>query len=111
MGTTATPTLLGGAVGTLKTVSKNTLTAVPVEFKMSNSYATGGDTWAGPTADVRGQELQQLDVTGSSDPTRCFYWDGSKTTPKVKAESRAGVEVTAATDLSAVTVYGIAWYQ
>jgi hypothetical protein len=73
------------------------------EVNMSNSYATGGDTLTG--IPVGNGTLKCVTVIGASDKTRNFWWDGSLVTPKIMAESRAGVEVAAATDLSAVKVY------
>lgn len=73
---------------------------------MSSSYATGGDTLQVPTLPA-GFSLVQVHVAENPDATPRFVtWDGSTSTPKLKAfVESAGVmgEVANATNLSAVT--------
>ena len=121
MGNTSTPIgVLGGSVSEINGMAKGKLEFVPFNVTMSNAYATSGDTFAQAVAStlggsgigrVRGQELRQVIIAGSSDKTRNYFWDGSLTAPKIMAESRAGVEVGAAVDLSASIVFGILVYE
>lgn len=76
------------------------------KITMSASYATGGDTLQIPTLPT-GFGLKGVFVAENPDATpRFISWDGSNATPKLKAfvESAGTLgEVTAATNLSAVT--------
>ena len=121
MGNTSTPLgVLGGALSEVNGMAKGKITLVPFTVTMSNSYATSGDTFAQVVAStaggsgvgrVRAMEFRGVIIEGSSDKTRNYFWDGSLTAPKIMAESRAGVEVTAAVDLSASIVYGVIVYE
>ena len=77
----------------------------------SASYATGGDTWTPPAGIPGNWKLMGLLVLPNN-LTYDFRWDGGLTTPKIAAfTATLGTQVTAATDLSAQTIQGIAFYQ
>lgn len=77
---------------------------VEVEFTMSNSYATGGDTLTLPSGLSLYRELEAVIILNPLDGTRIYQWDGSKTTPKIMAFTGLNAQVANATDLSAVAV-------
>lgn len=104
MGTTTNSSMIGPAAGHLN-FSGLAMNSELVVFttKMSSSYATGGDTIALP-GDIKSTAVQWLDVGNWADGTRFYQWDGSTTTPKIKAYTAAGTEVSSTTNLSAVTL-------
>jgi hypothetical protein len=106
MGATGTPSIIGGggSVAPVAQVGSAHNLRVLTSFKMSNSYATGGDTLTLPTSDVRGKELVGVNVLTRQDGTRFYDWNGSVSAPKIKSYTAAGTEVSSTTDLSAVTL-------
>ena len=78
------------------------------QVTMSSSYATGGDTVTLPS-DFRGQgDFVALFIANPVDATRIYTWDGGTATPKIKAFTAVGTEVTATTNLSTVVLYVLA---
>lgn len=67
---------------------------------LSNSYATGGDTLSLPSGLGT---LKILTISPEHNGTYYLQWDGGTGTVKIKAYSAFATQVTAATDLSAVT--------
>lgn len=68
----------------------------------STSYATGGDTLTVPT--VTGGTLESVFVSAVG-TTRFWSWDGSTSTPKLKAVTATATEVTNTTNVSADVLY------
>lgn len=112
MGATGTPALIGGggAKSSPQFLGGVHALIVPVSFTMSSSYSTGGDTLTLPTSDVRGKELKGVVILTRQDGTRFYDWDGSTTTPKIKAYTAGNSEVSATTNLSAVTIKALLLY-
>lgn len=105
MGTMGTPAIAGGAsYGPVRAYSLGNLNEAIATSTMSNSYATGGDTLNQPS-EISGKDLVAVEVLKSSDLTRWYQWDGSTAAPKIRAlTALPNTQVTAATDLSAVTL-------
>jgi len=72
---------------------------------MSN-YATGGVELTMPSS-IKGKQLRAIDLITRHDGTRLWEWDGSTSTPKLKAYDAFATEEGAATVVSSVTLY--AW--
>lgn len=103
MGATSTPTKLGSGEGEVMAIGKGRIVRVLTSLTMSTSYATGGDTVT-LDPDIRGLKLRGLLILNPFDGTRRYEWDGSTSTPKIKALSAFATEVAAATNLGAVTL-------
>jgi len=102
MGNTSAPVTVGGGVRNLLISGKNDQTMVTTKVTMSGSYATGGDTVVASAYQKRGK-LAAVEVRTPVVGTRVFAWDGSTTTPKIKAfTAYPATEVTSATSLSGV---------
>lgn len=75
---------------------------------LSSSYSTGGDTLTFPygatAAQSRGKRLRAVVVLRPADGTRIYSWNGSTSAPTIQAFTAIATEVTAATNLSAVTL-------
>lgn len=80
-----------------------------VSITMSSSYATGGETLTLP-ADIRAKQLLAVDLITRHDGTRLWEWDGSTTTPKLKAYDAFATEEGAATNVSGTTLYAYLIY-
>lgn len=112
MGATGAMTIDGETVVPVNTMNHGggEVLSVGGSFTMSASYATGGDTFTQPTSDVKFGDLVRLHIHNPFDGTRWYVWDGSTSTPKIKALSAFATEVTASTDLSANTLKVTATY-
>lgn len=104
MGTIAAPTVVGGSIGPMRAYSAEGMFAQPGTITMSASYATGGDTVTLPADISKLRKLWAIEVLTPMDGTRFYAWDGSTTTPKIKAFTAANAEASAATNLSSVTL-------
>ena len=101
----------GGPIGTLHSIGPVNVFLVPFTFAMSASYANpGGDTLVLPAA-IKGKNLLLVHIANNFDGTRWYAWDGSLTTPKIKALSAFATEVTNATDLHTTVLQGFLVYQ
>lgn len=85
-----------------KSVGAVTFSEVLATVTMSASYATGGDTLPVPGGFG---SLYAVEIINDTDGTRWFVWDGSAATPKIKGYTATATEVTATTNLSAITLY------
>lgn len=80
---------------------------VPFQATMSTSYATGGDTFAMPDpSEMAGFEIVGMTLAPNKYGANWYSWNGSQTAPTIQAWSAFNTEVTATTNLSAVTVTG-----
>jgi hypothetical protein len=82
-------------------------TLIPFTAKMSASYSTGGDTIAMPSAEIAGRDIVWMSISPNKYGANWYTWNGSQTAPKIQVWSAFNTELTAATDLSAVTVTGL----
>jgi len=105
MGTLAAPTVEGGAsFSPVRAMSRGGNYEVIATVAMSNSYATGGDTFTLP-GEVSGKDLVSVEVLSRSDLTRWYEWDGSTSAPKIRAlTALPNTQVAGSTDLSATTL-------
>lgn len=109
IGPTPTDTVtMGQPIGNVRSVGAISTFIVPFKTTMSNSYSTGGDTLTLPTSPplISGFALQSVMLAPMKYGANWYSWNGSMSTPKIQAWSAINTEVTAATDLSAVTVSG-----
>ena len=82
---------------------------VMVTITMSSSYATGGETLTLP-ASIKGKQLRAVHLINRHDGTRVWEWDGSTTTPKLKAYDAFATEEGAGTNVSSVTLKALLIY-
>lgn len=99
---------MGQPIGHVRSIGAINTIIVPFSTVMSNSYSTNGDTLTLPTSPplISGYKLQSVILTSHKVGANRYNWDGSTATPKITAWSAFNTEVTAATDLSAVTMTG-----
>jgi hypothetical protein len=69
-------------------------------INLNAAYATGGDTI--PLPDLDGGVLLAVVVLNGERGANMYAWDGSTSTPKIKAFTAAGAEVAASTNNAAV---------
>lgn len=104
----ATVVAMGQGIGPMRGMGGLNMVMVPFSTKMSNSYATGGDslTYALTPPILPGLQPLMVAIHPQKYGANWYQWDGSQTAPKIQAWSAFNTEVTAATDLSGVTVTG-----
>lgn len=86
-------------------------TFVYAKFTMNASYATGGDTLDSASLPTNIGSLKAVFITPNHDGTRTFTWDGSTSTPKIKAFDAFATEEGAGTDVSGTTIHVILVYE
>ena len=99
---------MGQPIGDLRSLGALNTIMVPFSAKMTNSYSTGGDTLVVPTSPplIPGYKIQGVIITPQKYGANWYSFAGNLDTPKIQAWSAFNTEITAATDLSAVTVSG-----
>jgi hypothetical protein len=104
---------MGQSIIPMRTIGGLNMLMVPFSLKMSTSYSTGGDTITLPSTPaglLAGRRLMSVIIANTKVGVRRYNWDGSTATPKIQAFSAFDTEVTAAVDLSAVTLTGVLIY-
>lgn len=99
---------MGQPIGRVRSIGAITTMIVPFTAKMTNSYSTGGDTLAIPSSPplISGFKVQGVILAPQKYGANWYSFAGNLDTPKIQAWSAFNTEVTAAVDLSAVTVSG-----
>lgn len=100
----------GGGVGEAMAIGDIQTIVVPWTVAGSASYATGGDPWTPPRGLPANWTLRQLIVCPLPAATYLVAWNGSATAPTIQFYTLVGTEAASATNLSAITIHGVAVY-